>query len=368
MAGTDVSGVPISFNVWDLTRIHALELSALEREDLYIDLSAKPLPCLMANLGEEGTQSYLAIMNALQLVRLFQDWKSRLLEQNVRSFLQFKARGVNAGIKETITNEPQLFFAYNNGLTTTAEDVEIDASGKTTMITSIKNFQIVNGGQTTASLYHAWREGLDISKISVQMKLTVVEPHKVDSIVPSIARFANRQNAINAVDLFSSHPFHAEMERISRRLLPPRRADSDLQVSERWFYERSRGQYYNEMIELTPAKKRQFKLENPRTQLITKTDLALSENTWACKPVTVSKGAQFNIRPFAEELVVPYWTEDKSKFDEGYFKAAACKILISVNTPSSGDGIRLVWRLSGQYRCLYSGLVCLEPCRCRAGG
>ena len=102
-------------------------------------------------------------MNALQLVRLFQDWKSRLLEQNVRSFLQFKARGVNAGIKETITNEPQLFFAYNNGLTTTAEDVEIDASGKTTMITSIKNFQIVNGGQTTR-LYHAWREGLIFQK------------------------------------------------------------------------------------------------------------------------------------------------------------------------------------------------------------
>lgn len=326
-SGGEIDGKPVTFQIWDLGRFYALESSVREREEMIVDLSDSPLPCLVANHSGSHIKSILAVMDATHLVNLYQTWKSRLLEQNVRSFLQFKARGVNAGIRDTIADKPEYFFAYNNGLTTTAEDVTIEDIDGKQVITSITNFQIVNGGQTTASLYHAWKSGFDVSQISVQMKLTVVEPSKVAAIVPDIAKFANRQNAINAADLFSSHPFHTRMEQISRKLLPPPPSGSVIQ--QKWFYERSRGQYLNEQSELSVAKKKQFKLENPRSQLITKTDLALSENTWVSKPAIVSKGAQFNIKPFAKELIEPLWDQDDSVFDTEYFKKVVCRILIA---------------------------------------
>lgn len=130
---------------------------------------------------------------------MYEKYGSRLLEANIRSFLQFKS-GINKGIRKTIKEAPEMFFAYNNGITATADGVEIDEKGN---ITTLKNLQIVNGGQTTASLYTSRKnDKSDLSKIFVQMKLSVIPENQIHEVVPNISRFANSQNKVSDSDLF----------------------------------------------------------------------------------------------------------------------------------------------------------------------
>ena len=155
-------------------------------------------------------------------------------------FLQHRGK-VNKGIRATIENEPNMFFAYNNGITATAEEVEIDDDGGRLLLRRLKNFQIVNGGQTTASIHSAQRGKLDVSQAFVQMKLSVVNPERANRLVPKISEFANSQNRVSAADFFANHPFHVRMEGFSRRIHAPS-PDGSFRQS-KWFYERARGQY-----------------------------------------------------------------------------------------------------------------------------
>ena len=57
-----------------------------------------------------------------------------------------------------------MFLAFNNGISATADFIELDKSGG--FIKSVKNLQIVNGGQTTASIYHTWKnDKVDLSLV-----------------------------------------------------------------------------------------------------------------------------------------------------------------------------------------------------------
>src|SRR5690606_3647127 len=116
---------------------------------------------------------YLCVLAAPFLYELYRKYSTRILEKNVRSFLQF--RGVNKGIKETIKSHPELFIAYKNGLTITAVDAELTEENGKVYLKSLKDFQIVNGGQTTASIYFSKKEGLDISKVKVMAKINVAK-------------------------------------------------------------------------------------------------------------------------------------------------------------------------------------------------
>ena len=152
----EIGGIPCSFDVWDLGRIQRIEESGKSREDIIIDFSSLPdggLPCLPAFTGEGTYKSYLLAMPGTLVAELYDKYGERLLEQNVRTFLQFRGK-VNKGMRNTIQNSPEMFFAYNNGITSTAEKVITSELNGKVLITSIKNFQIVNGGQTTASLFN----------------------------------------------------------------------------------------------------------------------------------------------------------------------------------------------------------------------
>ena len=155
----EIQELPVTYSVWDLGRLHRYATSGNEREDIEVDLENEfggPLVVLPAHLDGAGYEAYLVVMPGKQLADIYGRWSARLLEQNVRVFLQ--ARGnVNRGIRNTIENDPDMFFAYNNGITATAQSVEIKESKHGLLMTSIKNFQIVNGGQTTASLHAASR-------------------------------------------------------------------------------------------------------------------------------------------------------------------------------------------------------------------
>lgn len=320
----DILGVKAQPIIWDLNRLFELEQSGKEREEMVIDFSASPLKCLVTSESNDDLQSILAVIPGSTLFELYDKWGARLLEQNVRSYLQNRSK-VNKGIRLTIKDEPERFFAYNNGLTTTAEAVEFTDSARTA-IKSLKNLQIVNGGQTTSSIYASViADKLDVSKVSVQMKLSVVEPEKVGELVPFISRYANSQNKVSDADLFSNHPFHVHFEGLSRRLVSPPKPGGT--ISTKWFYERARGQYLDQQAYLTQSKRKAFQQQNPRSQLLTKTDLAKIENSWRMLPADVSKGAQANFGKFAE-FIDKQWTANPNYFGEAYFKKCVVHALI----------------------------------------
>ena len=288
----ELDGRTITYSVWDIGRLYRQATVGHGREDIDVDLAGGfggPLSVLPAQQSEADHESYLAIMPGKVLAAIYDRWGTRLLEQNVRVFLQHRGK-VNKGIKATIENEPNMFFAYNNGITATAEEAEIDDDGGRLLLRRLKNFQIVNGGQTTASIHSAHRGKVDVSQTFVQMKLSVVDPERANRLVPKISEFANSQNRVSAADFFANHPFHVRMEGFSRRIHAPS-PDGTFRQS-KWFYERARGQYADARGGLTQAQRKKFDLENPRRQLFTKTDLAKFVNAWEERPHEVSRGAQ----------------------------------------------------------------------------
>jgi len=324
----EVAGVPTSYHVWDISRLHRQRSSRSHKEPLDLDFEqmfGQGIACLPAHLTTDAYQSYLMVMPADVLATLYGSFGARLLEQNVRTFLQ--ARGnVNQGIRATILNEPGMFFAYNNRITATAQSVETEATDSGLAITRIVDLQIVNGGQTTASLFHTRkRDKADLSQIFVQMKLSVIDSQQSEMVVPKISEYANTQNRVNAADFFSNHPFHVRMEGFSRRIWAPAQKGAPRET--RWFYERARGQYADAQSKLTPAEQRRFKAEHPKPQMFTKTDLAKFENVWDDHPRWVNLGSQKNFARYAARICRE-WEKSSDKFDDFYFKRAVARVII----------------------------------------
>src|SRR5450830_7522 len=352
-----IAGIPVERHIWDLKRLDALYESNREREAVHIDFSESEtaaIPCLEAARTDDLV-SYLCVVHGDQLADLFERYGSRLLEGNVRSFLRMKG-GVNKGIRSTIQDAPSLFFAYNNGIAATASDVTVESRGGQLMITGLTDLQIVNGGQTTASILSARKKDrLSLAGVSVQMKLTRVRPAKAQELIPSIAEFANTQNKVAAADFFANHPFHRRMEEISRRLLTPAKAGQRIQS--KWFYERSRGQYQNERLYLSRSAKSAFESEYPPDQLISKTDLAKYAHTLEEKPYWVSLGAQKNFSKFAagfssksEDITeVEQWEKSSAGYGDDYFRSMVAVALVWKEMEKIVDSGRGSW-YEGGYR------------------
>lgn len=326
IASTEIGKAVAEYHIWDIARLQALYASKTGKEDIIIDLTEfaeHGIPCLMAGSNGEYT-AYLCNIPGAILAKLYNTYGGRLLEGNVRSFLSAKGK-INKGIRNTILNEPEMFFAYNNGIAATAYDVKIEAGEVCPMITQITSLQIVNGGQTTASLASAIVNDKDrangLQDIYVPMKLSVVTPEKAMELIPNIAKYANKQNKVSDADFFSNHAFHVRMEDFSRRILAP--AVMGNQYGTHWYYERARGQYKQEQARMTKAEKDKFLLQNPKNQMFTKTDLAKFYNIYRQLPHQVSKGAQKNFIMFAE-WASEAWDKDQTVFNERFFKQLVC--------------------------------------------
>lgn len=328
MPDAEIGGLPVSYNIWDASRLHRLVASGKTREDIEIDLSSEfgeSIACLPASVGGDGYEAYLAVVPALLLARIYDRYGARLLEQNVRCFLQSRGK-TNKGIRHTILNEPGMFFAYNNGITATAEQVSCVRSLDGVRIVGLRNLQIVNGGQTTASIFTALKKDkADLNRIFVQMKLSVVEPAKSLEVVPKISEFANSQNKVNAADFFSNHPFHVRMEEVSRRLWAPAAEGTFKQT--KWFYERARGQYLDQKTMRTTADQKRFEQEYPKSQSFAKTDLAKYEMVWEQLPHIVSRGAQESFAAYAK-LVGQRWTKNSDQFGELHYRTAIARAIL----------------------------------------
>jgi len=304
-----ISGYSIFTRVIDIE--YLFNLSDQSRVPIEINFKnyGQTIPCLKSPGENEDYETYLALIPGVTLANIYEEYGSRLLEQNVRSFLQFTGK-INKGIRKTIKEESHMFLAFNNGIAATADELEIITlpNGQQEIIWA-KDFQIVNGGQTTASIYHTWKkEKVEIDKIYVQTKLTVVKKRdNFDEIVNRIAEYANTQNKVSTSDLSSNKPFHVDLEKISRSIWSPPIEGSNIQT--RWFYERARGQYKNARLKegFTPARRKAFDIRNPRGQMITKELLAKYVNSyeeiWNGKklvigPHIVVRGSQKNYVQF----------------------------------------------------------------------
>ena len=325
-------GIKTTQNVWDISRLQRQQSSTTHKEILHIELSDvtdASISCLPAHLGSGAYKAYLVVMPASVIAELYDKHGSRLLEQNVRCFLQARGK-VNKEIRKTIISEPEMFFAYNNGITATAQKVEVQKGKDGLELKSFTDFQIVNGGQTTASLFHTHRKDqASLDKIFVQMKLSVITEDESEVVVPKISEYANSQNRVNAADFFSNHPFHIRFEECSRRIWAPAQ-EGELRET-KWFYERARGQYADEQSTLSPGEKKKFQAKNPKSQMFTKTDLAKFENVWDDKPTFVNLGAQKNFAQYAKRIGQA-WEKSPDMFNDYYYKRAIARAILFKNT------------------------------------
>ncbi|MCQ2524776.1 MAG: AIPR family protein [Lachnospiraceae bacterium] len=289
----------IRYDVWDIERLYQHVFLNEQTSVIEIKLNKKygvklPLIKVEGN-AEQPYDCYVGAISGDLLAKIYSDEGQKLIEKNVRSFLQATGK-INKGIRDSLKNEPEMFMAYNNGISTIAESIEIDddlSTDKYVVIKSIKGWQIVNGGQTTASIYNAYKGKIDLSSVSVQMKLAVIKADdKVGEIVANISRYANSQNPIKVSDFSANDDYHIRMERLSRITYIPVTKGKSV---DRWFYERARGQYLVEVNrQLTPALKKEFKDHNPKNRCVSKAVAAKCMMCWMGYPEIVSKGLETN--------------------------------------------------------------------------
>lgn len=297
--------IAVIIHIWDIERIYRLVKSNSGREPIEIDfeeLFDSTLPCLRMPVENEVYECYLAIVPGRILATLYRNYSTRLLESNVRAFLQ-QTGSVNKGIRDTIMHKPYMFLPYNNGLAVTAQDVSTRMVDGQLEITAIKDLQIVNGGQTTASLFHTEKKSkVKLNDVYVQMKLTVIkDENRKAAEVPNISRFANSQNKVSELDLTSNHPYLQRIEELSRTTYAVDPSNPNRQTL--WFFERVKGQY-REMINKESKKSNQeaYKYKYPASQVFGKSDIAKYINIWHRLPHLVSRGAQKNYVAFLDSV------------------------------------------------------------------
>lgn len=340
----DFNGKPLEINLWHLERFYEME-SSNSSEPVVIDiardfpdLNFRGIPCIKGNVGEGlGYDAYIAIIPGKLLASIYIEHGSKVLEGNVRAFLGTGgSKSVNSGIRRTINTDPTRFFTYNNGIAVTAADVDTATVDGELMITRIVDMQIINGGQTTASLAEAVLKKTNVSLdgIYVPMKLTVIEDRETenedgvrfyDEMVQAIARYANSQNKVTAADLFSNEPFHIWMERMSKKhLAPPRRYT----IPTGWYYERSRKRYQQEQLKLRGDEARRFQAKFPKKQIVNKEQLAMYYTAvFYCKPHIVSKGKNWTMKEFGAAISDEFKLH-KEIFNEFYFERCICATII----------------------------------------
>lgn len=337
----DFNGKPLEINIWNLERFYEKEKSFSSDPiviDFRNDYSCDGIPCIKGNIGENlGYEAYIAIIPGKLLSEIYIEHGSKVLEGNVRAFLGTSgSKSVNSGIRRTINNEPDKFFTYNNGIATTAADVETEEKDGQLYITKIVDLQIINGGQTTASLAEAVlkKTNPELNGIFVPMKLTVIDDRETenedgvrfyDNMVQNIAKYANSQNKVTAADLFSNDPFHIWMEKMSKKIFAPAIHYS---VPTGWYYERSRKRYEQEQFKLkSETDRKRFRAKYPKEQLITKEQLGMYLTTMKEQPNIVAKGKNFVIKEFNTIISQDYKT-NKGCFNEFYFKKCICAAII----------------------------------------
>lgn len=334
-----IEGVSVEYSIYDATRLYEMAKSGFEKEPVNImfsDYGIEGIQAIKTTEKKGEFKSYLTSIPGSVLADIYLEKGSQILEGNVRAFLSVRGK-VNKGIRKTILESPEKFFVLNNGITVTGDSIDAVESNQSIFIKNINNMQIVNGGQTTASLGNALiKDKADLTKVQVMMKLSVLENHEVsEKLVPEISRASNSQNKVDEADFFSNHPYHVKIQELSERNLAP--AVDGNQYQTVWFYERARGQYTVAQLRLTTARIKSWQLKHPKNQVIKKTDLAKFLMAYDGYPQEVSKGAQYVMKKFSLTIQGSngedgIWSKDPSSINSLYFKNVIAKAIIFKET------------------------------------
>lgn len=332
----DIFDRPVNISIWTLERIfqtfrsNSSEIIQIDTQDFDCD----GIQCLKAELGgKTDYDAYLGILPGKFLADIYLKYGSKLLQGNVRAFLSVRGK-VNRGIRDTIINMPANFFTYNNGIAIVARSISFGKNGK---ITHFSDPQIINGGQTTASLANAVikkedKNGMDT--LFVPMKLTVLnvesemseeQIENYNMITKTISQCANSQNAVSDADFFSNHPFHVLMEQLSSKVMAPPVDGNPYQTT--WFYERSRGKWEQEQMKMTSAQRKKFCEMHPKAQVVKKEKLAKCLNAVYMNPNQVCQSSAINFTKFANKIENIY-NESRDSINDEFFKKGICSVIL----------------------------------------
>lgn len=327
-----ISGIEtVNVQVWDIDRVQQLITAEQGIETDYIDFErdyGEPLTMVLVPDPVSGVKNfdcYVGYISAELLAKAYDEWGQKLVERNVRSFLQARG-GTNKGIRDTLKDpfQRKMFVAYNNGISTVARAAEIekiDTAENLYKIKGLSGWQIVNGGQTTASIHQAYKDGINLKDVFVQAKLTILlvnefttqDQHLLeDEMVSRISQYANTQNKINKSDLLANTRFMSDLEKFSRNIWIP--VFDGRKPESKWYFERARGQY---MVDINRRKRgkeqTEFKKQYPKDKVLTKVDIAKYFMSWEGYPHTSSKGGEEAFNKFMD-LNKSFWkTEGNSQ-------------------------------------------------------
>lgn len=306
----------------DLNFLYSVLISQGNREALTINFDEQfnfKIEAIKA-ADEKKFESYLCVLPATILADLYKRYSTRLLEKNVRSFLQF--RGVNLGMRKTLTKDPEKFIAFNNGLTITASNKDVDIINEKFYIKSLSDFQIVNGGQTTASIYFSKKDGIDISKVKVMAKINVVKDvseEDLNELISNISEYSNSQSKVTNVDLRSRNPNLNKIKALSESIITP--------TGRKWFFEKSKGEFNTKLRIAGSSGKTRIEKEYPKEYRFTKEQLGKYYSAWGDEPYKVKKGGEAIFRKFLEDIS----SQENSKkvnIDRNFYELLISKIIL----------------------------------------
>jgi hypothetical protein len=309
----------LRYTLIDLNFLHTVSLSKGSEYALEIDIEevfGYKIEVLKA-AETEDFESYLCVLPATGIASLYRRYSTRLLEKNVRSFLQF--RGVNGGMRKTIRETPEKFIAYNNGLTITATNSELTSQNGKLYLQSLTDFQIVNGGQTTASIFFSNKDKLDISSINVMAKINIAKnlnEEDLNSLISNISLYSNSQSKVSRVDLRSRDPKIDRIKQLSDTVLTPKGG--------KWFFEKSKGEF------ATRKRLSGDKIEKdyPRKVRLSKTDIGKYHTAWGDQPWLVKKGGEKVFRTFMENLNGEGIRNNELEIDRGFYEELIAKTIL----------------------------------------
>lgn len=302
----EINGKTIKLEVMDIERLHRHWSEGKPRDELVVnfeEVSGTALPCVYVPSEMSDYDYALTVIPGEALRFIYEKYGARLLEANVRSFLSAAGK-VNRGIRDTLKNDPERFMAYNNGIVVVADEAHFGTTKEGGPgLLWLKGMQIVNGGQTTASIYFSKKKSPEIDLRGVRVPAKVIVLRSTDAaaeeaLISDISRYANSQNSVRQSDLSANKPFHIEIEKLSQSTYCPDGVG-------RWFYERAAGSYNTMLVRegTTPARLKHIKTNvTPPARKITKTDLAKYLNAWDRRPDLVSLGSQKNFERFMDSI------------------------------------------------------------------
>ncbi|MDN3017170.1 AIPR family protein [Paenibacillus sp. BSR1-1] len=327
----------VNVHVWDMDRIYKLSEAEQGIREFDINFESEygnaiEMMHVPSNTENGLINCYVGVIPAKLLAELYDDWGPKLVERNVRSFLQSRG-GTNKGIRDTLKDERQreLFVAYNNGISSVAKAGDIKQIGNSSLykINTLTSWQIVNGGQTTASIHQAYKNDVNLEGVYIQAKLTIInvqeeiENHRVqmdrhaleDEMISKISEYANTQNKINKSDLLANTRFMSNIEKLSRNVFIP--TQDNRKEESKWYFERARGQYMVDISRRSKGKEQNaFKKMYPKENVITKVEMAKYFMSWEGYPHVSSKGGEEAFKRFMD-LNSQYWKQSTVTNDEG---------------------------------------------------